>query len=100
MIRHLKISMTVSYTHLDVYKRQVLYHLEVGDGDAAGVAQEVGDDVDPLLGQHLVGFGRRRAVGQLGDDARSESSWFIWSSNSDRRLIRGSRVRRPRLRCV
>ena len=47
---------------------EVLDPLEVADGDATGVAQDVGDQEHPVLEQDLVGLGRRRAVGGLGDE--------------------------------
>ena len=49
---------------------EVLDPLEVADGHAAGVAQDVGDHEDAVLEQDRVGLGRRRAVGGLGDHAR------------------------------
>jgi len=48
----------------------VLDHLEVGDGDASGVAEEVGDDVDPLIVEDLIRLGGGGAVGELRDDLR------------------------------
>src|SRR3712207_2777840 len=48
----------------------VLDPLEVRDGDAAGVAEDVRDDGDPLRLQDLVGLRGGRAVGALGDQLR------------------------------
>ena len=48
---------------------EVLHPLEVADGHAAGVAQDVRDHEDPALEHLLVGLGGRRAVGGLGDDS-------------------------------
>ena len=47
---------------------EVLDPLEVADGHAAGVAQDVRDHEHAALVEDLVGLGRRRAVGGLGDD--------------------------------
>ena len=47
---------------------EVLHPLEVADGHAAGVAQDVRDQEDAVLEEDRVGLGRRRAVGRLGDD--------------------------------
>jgi hypothetical protein len=46
---------------------------EVGDDDAAGVAEDVGDDLDvaALLDDFIGGVGRR-AVGGFGEDAAGE----------------------------
>ena len=48
----------------------VLDPLEVRDGDAAGVGEDVRHDQDALLVQDLVGALRRRAVGAFDDDLR------------------------------
>ena len=47
---------------------EVLDPLEVADRHAAGVAQDVRDQEHAVLGQDLVGVGRGRAVGGLGDE--------------------------------
>ena len=47
---------------------EVLHPLEVADGHAAGVAQDVRDHEHAVVVQDLVGLGGRRAVGGLGDD--------------------------------
>ena len=47
---------------------EVLHPLEVADGHAAGVAQDVRDHEHAALEQDRVGLGRRGAVGGLGDD--------------------------------
>ena len=47
----------------------VLHPLEVADGDAAGVGEDVGDDEDPLVVEQRIGGRRRRPVRALGDDA-------------------------------
>jgi len=53
-------------THAHV--RQVLDPLEVGDGHTTSIAENVGDDDDAPLLEHLVGGGGDGAVGSLGDD--------------------------------
>ena len=45
-----------------------LHPLEVADGDAAGVGEDVGHDGDAALGEDLVGLGGGRAVGAFDDD--------------------------------
>ena len=47
--------------------REVLDPLEIGDGDAAGVEVEIGDDGDPSVAQDEIGFGRGWRVGGFGD---------------------------------
>ncbi len=53
---------------------QALHPLEVGDDDAAGVAEDVGDDEDvvPALEEDAVGGGRGGAIGGFGEDAAAE----------------------------
>ena len=46
----------------------VLQPFEVGNDDAAGVAEDVGDDVDAALAQDLVAVGIGGTVGPLGDE--------------------------------
>ena len=46
----------------------VLHPLEVGDGDAAGVGQDIGDHEDFLLGENLVGERRGGTVGAFAED--------------------------------
>ena len=55
---------------------QVLHPFEIADDDAAGVAQDVGDDEDPVvaLGENPVGLGRGRAVRAFGDDAAAQAA--------------------------
>ena len=48
----------------------VLGPFEIGDHDAAGIGQDVGNDEDVPGVQHIVGKGRHRSVGQLQDDFR------------------------------
>ena len=48
---------------------QVLHPLEVADGHAAAVDEDVGDDPDPALGEDRLALGRRRAVRRLDDAA-------------------------------
>jgi hypothetical protein len=48
---------------------QRLHPLEVGDGHAAGVGQDVRQDEHPAVEQNLVRFRCRRAVGGFGNDA-------------------------------
>src|SRR5437899_900649 len=48
----------------------ILYPLEVADGDAASVAQNVGDNEYSLLLQNLVGRGGGGPVGTLAENAR------------------------------
>src|SRR5699024_10287865 len=50
----------------------VLDQFEVGDGDAAGVGEDIGEDVDVAVGEHVVGGGCERAVGGLDDDVGGE----------------------------
>ena len=47
--------------------REVLHPLEVADGHAAGVADDVGHDQDAALAEDVVGLGQRRAVGAFED---------------------------------
>src|SRR5262249_45403755 len=47
---------------------QVLHPFEIGDSDAAGVGQDVGNHDDAFFEQYAVGAGSGRAVGGLGDD--------------------------------
>ena len=60
----------------------VLHPLEVRDGHAARVREDVGEHRDPPLGEDRVGVERRRPVRALGDQARSDVSalapltWF------------------------
>ena len=49
---------------------QVLHPLEVGDGDAARVGEDVGHEEDAPLAKDRVGFGRRRSVRALDDELR------------------------------
>src|SRR5207302_6510098 len=48
----------------------ILYPLEVADGDAASVAQNVGDNEYSLPLQNLVGRGGGGSVGALAENAR------------------------------
>jgi putative transcriptional regulator len=63
--------------------------LEVGDGDAAGVGQDVGEDEDALVLEDLVGLEVGGAVGALGQDAAADAGrvlrviWF-WSAHGAR----------------
>src|SRR5207244_4716909 len=49
---------------------EVLHPLEVGDGDAAGVREDVWHDRNPLLAEDLVRLDRRRSVRALYDEQR------------------------------
>ena len=51
---------------------EVLHPLEVRDGDAAGVREDVRQDRDPALGEDLVRLERGRAVRALGDQPRAQ----------------------------
>src|SRR5437588_5231316 len=51
---------------------EVLDPLEVGDDDPARVGHHVGDDVDAIIGQDVVGRRRGRAVCALYDDPAGE----------------------------
>src|SRR5262245_24089404 len=46
----------------------VLQPLVVGDDDAARVREDVGDEIDTALLEHLLGLGVRRPVRALDDD--------------------------------
>src|SRR5579864_3032649 len=46
----------------------VLHPLEVADGDAAGVGEDVGDYEDALLVEDTIGSGAGGPVGALADD--------------------------------
>ena len=48
---------------------QRLHPLEVGDGDAAGVGENVGKNQDAAVEQDRVGLGQGRSVRRLGDQA-------------------------------
>ena len=50
---------------------EVLHPFEVGDGHAAGVREDVGQDGNPSLAEDLVGLERRRAVRALRDHPRA-----------------------------
>ena len=65
---HDLLELLVDLASLQKSRLQVLDPLEVADRDAAGVAQDVRDQEDAALVEDLVGLGRRRAVGGLGDD--------------------------------
>ncbi len=60
----------------------VLHHLEIGDRDPAGVAQEVGNHVDARTLQDPVGLGRGRAVGQLDDDLCPEVCCVLFGDHT------------------
>ncbi len=47
---------------------------EIGDEDAAGVAEDVGDDEDAAGVEDFVGRGRQRRVRPLGDQPRADAS--------------------------
>jgi hypothetical protein len=51
----------------------VLHPFEIGDRDAAGVGQNVGDHEDLLVGQNLVGQRRGGAVGALAQDLAADA---------------------------
>src|SRR5207248_10109409 len=51
----------------------VLDPLVVGDGHAARVADDVGDELDAALGQDAVALGRGRAVRAFGDELHLET---------------------------
>ena len=65
---HDLVQLAVDHVLAPVVAVQVLDPLEVADGDATGVAQDVGDHEDAAAEQDLVRLRRRRAVGGLGDD--------------------------------
>ena len=50
---------------------EILHPLEVGDGDAAGVREDVRQDRDAALGQDRVRLDRGRPVRALGDQLRA-----------------------------
>src|SRR5262249_27020588 len=50
----------------------ILHPFEIGDGDAAGVAEDVGDDEDIAVFENRVGLRRGGAVGALGEDAAAQ----------------------------
>jgi hypothetical protein len=52
-----------------------LYHFEIGNGDAARIAEEIGYDVAAVLMQDGVGLGGGRAIGQFGD----QFGVYAWS---------------------
>ncbi len=58
---------------------QVLDPFEVADDDAAGVAEDVGDDEDFALAviQYEVGVGGGGAVGAFGEDAALQTAGGI-----------------------
>src|SRR3989339_306793 len=69
---HFFVKALVDVFRLPVVHIKILDHLEVGDGYAARVTEEVGDDVDAVLVEDLIGLGGRGTVGELGDDLRPD----------------------------
>src|SRR5205823_807617 len=64
---HDALQLLVDFVLGPVVALDILRPLEIGYGHAAGVRQNVGEDHDALLEQDMVGLGRGRAVGGLGD---------------------------------
>lgn len=56
----------------------VLDPFEVGDGDAAGIAEDGGKDFDAALGEDAFAGGGGRGVGALGDDDRVDHLRFFF----------------------
>ena len=70
---HLRLEALVHFLLFPEVAVAVLDPFEVRRRDAAGVGEDVGNDEDAALVQLLVGLGRRRAVGALGDDLRLDA---------------------------
>jgi hypothetical protein len=51
----------------------VLHPLEIGNGNAAGIGENIGDDEDAFVGENGVGDGRGRAVRAFAQDAAAYS---------------------------
>ena len=66
--RHLLVEPLIDLVGLPVKVVGVLDLLKVGDGHAAGVAQKVGNDIDPILVQDFVAGRGGGTVGQFGHD--------------------------------
>jgi len=65
---HLSLQPLVDFLQRPVVTADILDPLKVRNGHASCVAQEIGNDVLPILLKDLVGFGRRRSIGCFGND--------------------------------
>ncbi len=59
---HFFVQALVDILRLPVVHIKILDHLEVGDSHAARVAEEVGDDMDAVLVEDLIGLGEGNIV--------------------------------------
>ena len=67
-VRHLFVQSFVDNRLGPVIVVRILDHLEVGDSDTAGVAEEIRQDVDVFGLEDVVSFRCGRPIGQFGDD--------------------------------
>ena len=95
-------TVAVSYTHLDVYKRQVHQHagqgFEVGGGTRREPAQKVVDQGVELVQRRLQPFGielgqTAQEAAQLGEEHREEGQ----RDGGDRQVEKGDHQQRDRL---
>ena len=54
----------------EAHVRQILQPFEVRDGDAARIGEDIRNDHDAFLSEHVIGVGRGRSVGAFQDDLR------------------------------
>ena len=68
-VDHDVFELLVDYGFFPEVSLAVLHPFKIGRGDAAGVAEDVGDDEDFFVGEDFVCFGGGGAVGAFGEDA-------------------------------